>query len=202
MPRPVRAALLSALLCVAAWSTASAHKVIASAWSEGEMIEGEVGFSNGQMADAGTVVKVLGPDGAELGQATVGDDGLFRFKPTVAVAHTFRADMGLGHVAQVTLSPEELPVSLAREGAGNPEQAARSSGARNDQAAAPSIAPDTLDALISEAVRREMRPLRRDLAAYKEERDLQGLLGGLGYIAGIFGLLFFVAGQRRRKAGR
>ena len=50
---------------------------------------------------------------------------------------------------------------------------------------------------IAEAVRDELRPLRREIAAYREKNDLQTILGGIGYIVGIFGLGFYVAARRR-----
>ena len=52
---------------------------------------------------------------------------------------------------------------------------------------------------IAEAVRNEVRPLRREIAAYKEKNDLQTILGGIGYIAGLFGVGFYVAARRRLK---
>ena len=51
--------------------------------------------------------------------------------------------------------------------------------------------------VIAEAVRDEIRPLRREIAAYKEKNDLQTILGGLGYILGLFGLGFYIAARRK-----
>ena len=89
--------LIAALLC--APLPALAHKVIAGVFPSGDAIEGELGFSNGDMA-AGTEVVVTGPDGAELGRTITDEDGFFLFIPTAPVAHTFRADLGAGHAGE------------------------------------------------------------------------------------------------------
>jgi nickel transport protein len=53
---------------------------------------------------------------------------------------------------------------------------------------------------ISEAVRAEIRPLRREIAAYREHNDLQSILGGIGYIVGLFGIGFYVAARKKLAA--
>ena len=50
-------------------------------------------------------------------------------------------------------------------------------------------------AMIAEAVRDEVKPLRREIAAYKEKNDLQAVLGGIGYIVGLFGIGFYLAAR-------
>lgn len=52
-------------------------------------------------------------------------------------------------------------------------------------------------AMIAEAVRDEIRPLRREIAAYREHNSLQTILGGIGYILGLFGLGFYLAARRK-----
>ncbi|MCV6597956.1 MAG: cobalt ABC transporter permease, partial [Mangrovicoccus sp.] len=71
--------ILIAVLC-AAPLPALAHKVIAGVFPAGEAIEGELGFSNGEMA-VDTEVVVAGPDGNELGRVRTDEDGFFLFKP-------------------------------------------------------------------------------------------------------------------------
>ena len=66
-----RSLILSAALALAlalGAGPAAAHKVIASAYPSGPEIEGEIGFSNGDMAKNATV-EVLGPDGTRLASA-------------------------------------------------------------------------------------------------------------------------------------
>ncbi|WP_425080293.1 cobalt ABC transporter permease [Ruegeria denitrificans] len=171
---------------------ALAHKVIAGVFESGDVIEGEIGFSNGDMA-SGTEVIVTGPDGAELGRSVTDADGFFVYTPTSAVAHTFFADLGAGHVAEVTMSAEDvarvLGVAVAETGASSSAALTPASGS----AASLSVEEQQV---IAKAVRDELRPLRREIAAYREQNDLQTILGGIGYIVGLFGLGFYMAARR------
>jgi nickel transport protein len=195
----MRSALVFAIAALLASVPVHAHKVVASVWADGDSVEGEVGLSNGTMAPAGTPVEVLGPNGEKLGETTTDGDGLFRYTPTQAVTHVFRADLGAGHVAQATLAADELPIDLIR--------GARAGTAGSDDGAvapvpetpAVSQSPPALEGMIAEAVRREIKPLRKELTAYKEKNDMQSILGGLGYICGIFGLAFFLYARRGAK---
>ena len=191
MMKPVHSLLATlmtvALLMGVTTPPALAHKVILSAFTAGDTIEGEVGFSNGDMA-TNTLVEVFDPDGTKLGETVTDHDGFFVYRPAQAVPHVFKVDLGAGHVAEVTVGVDELPAGVAAPGA------IPSGGVAPPVAALP---PD-LQAMIAEAVRNEVRPLRREIAAYKERHDLQTVLGGIGYILGLFGLAFFLVARRRR----
>ncbi|ANB36151.1 cobalt ABC transporter permease [Rhodovulum sulfidophilum] len=209
---------------------ALAHKVIAAVYADGALIEGEVGFSNGDMA-ADATVAVSDPEGNPLGETATDADGMFTFRPSVAVAHVFHADLGAGHVAEVTMSAEDVAAILdspaaraaaeaaadtggipgagqaeAASDGGNPStfplDAASGTAAVGSSAVPLTAAPGLSDAdkaAVAKIVRDEMRPLRREIAAYREKNDLQSILGGIGYIVGIFGLGFYVAARRRMK---
>jgi nickel transport protein len=182
---------------------ALAHNVVLAVWPTGDVIEGEVGLSSGELAEAGTVVRVLAPNGEELGTTEVDADGLFRFAPTAPVPHRFVADLGQGHVAETTLAVDELPAGAvtARNPSPGTAQAATVAATAADaaaNAASPALDARELEALVAAAVQRELAPLKRQLAAREQKADLQALIGGIGYICGIFGLLFFVHARRRR----
>lgn len=168
---------------------ALAHKVIAGVFPSGEAIEGEIGFSNGAMAGDAEVT-VHGPDGAELGRVRTDTDGFFLYVPTSPVAHTFRSDLGAGHMADVTMPAQEVAEILGQAPVVTqaPPPAA---------ASAEAALTGRQRALLAEVVRDEMRPLRREIAAYREKNDLQTILGGIGYIVGLFGLGFYLAARRR-----
>lgn len=170
---------------------ALAHKVIASVYPAGRAIEGEIGFSNGAMAVRQTV-QVTTPQGRALGTALTDDTGLFTFTPAEPVEHVFTVDLGAGHVAQIRMPAPEVAKLLGKPPAADP-------------AIPPATGPiangtDT-DALAA-MLRDELRPLRQEIAAYKEKNDLQMILGGMGYIAGLFGLGFYLAARRQLAGGR
>ncbi len=173
---------------------ALAHKVIAGVFASGDAIEGEIGFSNGTMA-TDTEVVVTDPNGVELGRATTDADGFFIYTPTAPVAHTFFADLGAGHVAEVTMPADDVAkimgVAVQNTPAASPTPAPASEGVT-----VASLSDEERQA-IAAAVRDEIRPLRREIAAYREHNDLQTILGGIGYIFGLFGLVFYLAARRK-----
>ncbi|MCR8546869.1 cobalt ABC transporter permease [Salipiger sp. P9] len=187
----MRPLILAALLCLAPLP-ALAHKVIAAVFPSGEAIEGEIGFSSGDMAAHQEVI-VIGPDGAELGRTVTDEDGFFVFTPVQPVAHVFRADLGAGHVAEAVMPAGEVAAIL---GVGVPEEAAPAVPTAAQGAPLAALSGEERQA-IAETVRNELRPLRREIAAYREHNDLQTILGGIGYIAGLFGLGFYLAARRR-----
>lgn len=176
-------------------SPAQAHKVIASVFPSGKNIEGEIGFSNGDMAK-NTLVEVFDENGEKMGEATTDTDGFFTFTPTKAVNHVFRADLGAGHVAEVIFDISEMS-HLAGVKADN---TASSGAVSSDKGITPENKSEEIseaqEELIASVVRDELRPLRREIAAYKEKNDLQSILGGIGYIFGAFGIAFYVAARR------
>lgn len=193
---------------------ASAHKVIASAYADGNDIEGEIGFSNGDMA-ADVMVEILDDDGKKLGETKTDEEGIFRFTPTSIIPLTFKADLGQGHVAVYRMAEDELP--QIEKAADRPNIVNASQVKPQGNASLPSdsggqiIVDDAMMQLINAAmktelaqlkselraaVRLETKPLRKEIAAYKEKNDLQTILGGIGYIIGLFGIGFYIAARR------
>lgn len=193
---------------VALASPAQAHKVVAAVYENGRTIEGEIGFSNGDMA-ANATVEVFDDAGNRLGEAQTDTDGVFEFTPKSAVTHVFRANLGAGHVAETVMDKADVAKIL---GSSASAPAAGASGPAVPVATAPvagaqapagvtvaSLTAEEREA-IATAVREETKPLRKEIAAYKEKNDLQTILGGIGYIIGLFGVGFYMAARKRLQA--
>ena len=199
---------------------ALAHKVIASVFPSGTAIEGEIGFSSGDMAVAQRV-EVFDAQGNRLGETVTDNDGFFLFTPVSPVTHVFRAELGSGHVAEARLDASEVArivgkgqssiadsdpnpgagATIAYGGTASEPAATPAAGATIAYAPTVTVAAlsDEERTAIAEIVRNETRPLRQEIAAYKEKNDLQTILGGIGYIVGLFGLGFYVAARRKLK---
>ena len=165
---------------------AAAHKVVLSVYAGSGEIEGEIGYANGRMAP-GVRVSVTDAAGNPLGETRTDAEGRFTFVPAQAVEHVFRADPGAGHVAETRMSAHEVPLPDA--------PMPTTGGADMPEPVTIAIDADRLRALI----RAEITPLRRELAARGQKNDLTAILGGIGYVLGVFGLGFYLAARRELK---
>lgn len=167
-------AALALLLAAASPAAALAGEVFAFASAVNGTITGEITAGDEPAAD-GTIVTILGPQDRPLGETVIGADGRFSWTPAEPVAHTFVANLGEGLVARLTVPAEDIAAT-----AGPP--------------------PEELRALIAEAVEAQVRPLRRELAAYKDDWAYMDALGAIGYIFGIFGTAAWLLSRRRGAA--
>ncbi|RCK27046.1 cobalt ABC transporter permease [Thalassospira profundimaris] len=180
---------------------AQAHKVIASVFPSGTAVEGEIGFSNGDMA-ADTLVEVFDRQGNKIDEIRTDSDGFFVYTPSQKVDLVFRADLGAGHVAEASFDIADL---TGNAGAGSIDAVSSDDSANitvdgavvADNATTTAITREQ-EEVIAAIVRDELRPLRREITAYKEKNDLQSILGGIGYIFGFFGIAYYLAARRLR----
>ncbi|MCF6431718.1 cobalt ABC transporter permease [Leisingera sp. MMG026] len=174
-----------------------AHNVISAVFPSGSDIEGEVGFSNGDMA-ADLLIEIFDAAGSKLGESRTDGDGFFLFTPSEPVTHIFRGDLGAGHVAEMMMDGAEVAQIIGQ----SPGAAAVSAAAAPDTSAAPAAAgsaglSDQTRSELATMMRNELRPLRQELTAFKNKSDFQSVLGGIGYICGLFGLGFYIAARRK-----
>ena len=172
--------MFASMLCMPL--LANAHNVLGGVYAIGSTIEGEIGFSNGDMAPEGTEIIVFDGLGNELGRVETDADGLFAFEATQRVDHFFYGNLSSGHMVEMSLPADQLPETLAGgDGEARQNNAPSSSSRMHTNDAA-------LQAMIEAAVAKQVKPLRQELAAYKEKAGLQDILGGIGYIFGLCGL--------------
>lgn len=180
-------------------SVAQAHNVIGGVYAIGDVIEGEAGFSNGDMAKEGTPVKVLNAEGNLLAEIQTDSEGFFTFQASQKIDYHFAIDMSAGHVLKMVLSADELPENLLTS-----DKTAERSGAGSGKTPVASSDLSTLgnaqlQQLIEQAVARQVKPLRQELSAYKEKAGLQDILGGMGYIFGLCGLGIWWQQRKQRR---
>lgn len=188
----MRYLLLSALLLSA--SPALAHKIIADIFPAGDAVEGEIGFSSGDMA-VDARVEIYDISGNKLGETRTDEDGFFAWTPEGALPAgplKFISDLGAGHVAEMVLPAEDVPGGSLPATPGAVEL-------NLDTTSAAPVNADALADVVAAAVRNELRPIRRELVQIRERNRFSTILGGIGLIFGLFGAFFYFSARRQLK---
>ena len=208
-------ALLALAMLIGPFSSAAvAHKLVVFATVNGKTLEGEAYFHGGA-AVHNAKVTIVGPQERVLGETTTDDEGLFTFDVVWRCEHTLIVDAGEGHDGRYAVPIDELPDDLPLpNGQGSPTAEAGNAepppveepdlGSTPEPSlqgpALPSDAED-LGAQIK-ALSKQIAGMRKDLDRYRNQRGLQDVLGGIGYILGIMGLVFYFLGVRRKEKSR
>lgn len=179
------------LLCV---NVALAHNVVGGVYAIGTTIEGEAGFSNGDMAKAGTQVLITNAAGQAIAELLTDEEGFFVFEANQRIDHHFKLDMSSGHVLEMILPADELPASLP----GSTPIVSVQSNLKTPVSVS-GVDAAVLQQMVERAVAKQVKPLRKELAAYKEKAGLQDLLGGIGYIFGLVGLGIWLRQRKQDK---
>ncbi len=170
-------------LCLASPFSFS-HKVISMVYAMGLTVEGQVGFSNGELAPKGTPVEVFFNE-KNIATTEIGDDGVFVYTVEKPADYTFVADMGAGHVANMMINAEELG-------------ALESSVDQSGGVIVSTVGLTASD--IERAVAKQIKPLRQDIQSLKEKRRWMDVIGGIGFIIGIFGCYAWIRSMRAYRA--
>lgn len=212
-------ALLTAILCLAPAS--HAHRVNIFAYVDGDTVVTDSGYSRTSRVMGGTVEVFDAATGLRLLSGTTDDTGHFTFPiPEPARAGTMDLRLlltaGEGHQTEWTIKAEELAAAASPAGATAetaaaqptqspppaptqtaPRPALATTGQPDQVAAAPLTAAQT-EALL----RRELAPVKQMLAELNQPGPgMTEIIGGIGYILGIFGIAAYMK-SRHRPAGQ
>lgn len=180
-----------------------AHNVVSGVYADGMTIEGEIGFSNGDMAEAGSPVSVFDEAGNLIAELQLTEGGIFTFKAKSASQHTFKVNLSAGHVAEMVIeadeltAPTKLPVSNAVQSPGVTTPSRRSE--IGEVIVDSKISAELLQSIVRSAVSQQIRPLQKELRAYKEKVMFRDITGGIGFIFGLFGIAAWMASKRNRE---
>lgn len=210
-------ALLTAILCLA--PSSHAHRVNIFAYVDGDTVVTESGYSRTSRVMSGTIEVFDAATGQRLLSGTTDDTGHFAFPiPEQARAGTMDLRLllsaGEGHQAEWTVKAEELATAgtmaqttAAQPTAPAPEQSAPQTEAlpllstkagQQDQPAAAPLTSAQADAML----RRELAPIKQMLAELNQPGPgMTEIIGGIGYILGIFGIAAYMK-SRSRPASR
>ena len=154
-------------------------------------IEGEIGFSNGAPVLPGVLVEVFIEHGQKVGETRTRANGLFSFNALSPEKHIFKANLGAGHFAEIVVEASEF--TAAKPATTIPTKTATQLSG---------ISTTELETIVRTAVAQQVKPLQKELRAYKEKVMLRDIAGGLGFIFGLFGVAAWMASRKQSKSGK
>jgi nickel transport protein len=186
--------MVSLLALASLPGTAEAHRLKVFATVVGENIQGRAYFVGGGPA-VNVSATLRDHDEKILTEGSTDAEGRFSLTAPVKADLTVVVDALDGHVARFDIAAARLPDTLpAGDVAGRapapPPDAASSAPASGDPPA--SIGADELATVVA----RQIEPLAEQLDSLEDSIRLRDVLGGVGYIIGIFGLFAFLRSRR------
>ena len=177
-----------------------AHKVNVFAWVEGDTVFVEGYFPGGKKSQ-NSLVEVFNPAGSKLLEGRTNEKGEFSFKIPERTDLKIVLTSGMGHKNDFTLSASDLegPVSL-------PSSVPAKKHSHTEGESAP-VSNDThkLETIIDEALDRKLAPVIKLIRDTRREGpSITEIVGGIGYIFGLFGLVMYFKSRkenRRQKTG-
>ena len=223
-------ALVGAIVSSLASPPASAHALRVFAQLEGGRIVGVASYSD-QSPASGVFIDVFGeasgdvPTGAALGEAVAGADGRFAVAVPPREGYRVVAEGDEGHRVEIMVAGRAVAAAAAAAASPAMPAIATASGARGADSAgddplaeakphpaAPGVASPSGDAAPVAGVtavsaaelehfNTALRTLREDIHRLEQRIRVQDVVGGIGYILGVFGLAAWFMSRRRHGSG-
>ncbi|MBM4289439.1 MAG: hypothetical protein FJ135_15065 [Deltaproteobacteria bacterium] len=199
---------LSVVLCLGILLTASpalAHRMLVYAFTEGDSVHVESKFVGGGPVQAGEVQVQERSSGKVLVTGTTSDQGKFSF-PIPPEVKAGRLDLlivvsaSMGHQGEWLLKAESyLPAqTAAAEAAPAAPESTPAPPSKTETKAAP-MDQRMMEEALNKALERQLTPVKEMLTEMSTRRiSVSDIVGGLGYIMGIFGLWAYFLSRKPR----
>ena len=194
---------LAASLCLAAVS--SAHKVNIFAYVDGDSIVTDSGYSRTRRVNKGVVEVHDAATGEVLLTGTTDEEGRFVF-PIPDRARAEKMDLllalkaGEGHLAEWTVKYDEFGSGGGTAAEAEPPAASEAEApvpSAPAASAAPAATAPADTAAIKAVVHGELAPVKRMLAEMHDSGPgVTEILGGIGYIFGLFGVAAYMKSRK------
>lgn len=177
-------------------SLAHAHGVNIFAQTIHDSVVCECYYNDGKpVRDQDIQVKTL--DGTVITEGTTDTDGMFSFAPDIHEDLKIVLNAGMGHLAETTVKKEDLPeikekriVHAAQQPAPAVKHSKDPEQDRYDE--------ERLRGIVEQVVDEKLRPVTELIHRQQRSYSLTTIIGGIGYIVGIFGLLMFWKSRKKR----
>lgn len=183
---------------------ALAHKVLLTAYVEGDTVFVESGFSDGTPCRNGRI-EVFDPSGNKLLEGKTNENGDFSFKPPQKTALKVVLNAGMGHRGEYMVTADELQDVVVGDQATRAEpMPAPTAETRKPGEASETVAridPKEIEVIVDRVIQKRLRPLIQLVAKSQRKTGFSPteIFGGIGYIFGLMGVAMYF---RYRKSGK
>lgn len=180
-------------------STAWAHKISIFAYVEGQAIKGEVYFNDGSPAKGAKVTLLPAKGSKVLAETKTDKEGQFSLPLPQGISGTVRlvALAEMGHRAEMKLALRQessAPESPASTETGAPAVQETAAGVTT------SFSEKELTALIDRELQKELAPIKsllEDILKELQKPSFSEIIGGIGYIFGLFGIMAWAYSRKK-----
>jgi nickel transport protein len=168
---------------------AKAHKVVVYTYVEGMKICGQGIFSRGNVAK-GADVFLLDHYNQKVAQTKTDSSGEFSFTVNKKSDYTIRLNAGEGHGATSEIKRTEFNSSSVNTDNSNKAENSSMEVSTSEKSTA-ALKPSNSNAELK-AIKRKLDNILTRLESLEAETRYRDILGGVGYILGIFGISFYL----------
>jgi nickel transport protein len=186
---------LSIVVALPMMSHVWAHKVNVFAWVEGDTVFVEGYFPGGKKSQ-NSLVEVFNPAGAKLLEGRTNEKGEFSFKIPERTDLTIVLTASMGHKNDFI-----VPASDFQEGASAPSSPAQSVTQSAKDSSAHKAGLSQLEGMIDRALDRKLAPVIKLIRDTRREGPtIAEIVGGIGYIFGLFGLVMYLKSRNKKRS--
>ena len=182
--------VISVLLLI---SALPAHRVNIFTQVERDSVIGQCYYNDGTPVRK-QKVEIFSSSGGKLLELETDSSGYFRFAPPVKADLRIVLYAGMGHQSETTIKASDLPdvkkISMEKPKVSNKAIVAKDEKPRFDE--------ESLRKIVEEVVEEKYNALEELIMKQQRSTSLITIIGGIGYIIGIFGLLFFLRYRKRQ----
>lgn len=192
-------------------SIAAAHKVIVFAWIEGDMVYTESKFPGGKRKVKNGQITVQDTEGNELLTGLTDDKGEFSFKIPKKTSLKVILKAGMGHQGEWLIPEDEINSSdiskkesaestVSNYETRNIKKKILAAGLNEEVLSQTgTLDRDEIRMIIENALDIKLKPLIRKLNKPEEEKNyFKDVIGGIGYIFGLFGVAAYMASRQKK----
>ncbi|MEE9122750.1 MAG: hypothetical protein V3U56_15945 [Syntrophobacteria bacterium] len=174
-----------------------AHKVNVFAWVEGDTVFVEGYFSGGKKSQD-SLVEVFNPAGTKLLEGRTNEKGEFSFKIPERTDLKIVLTASMGHKNDFI-----VPASDFGEVGSSPSSPSQSFAESAKASSANPTDLSQLEGMIDRALDRKLAPVIKLIRDTRREGfSVTEIIGGIGYIMGLFGLVMYFKSRKNKERGQ